>query len=366
MKFVIGEEVGEADWSKEKLAHYLEAPGSKGGEKAKPEDANSETPILDKYGEDLRYGLYEQKLIGQGTSPISPIVKARTIVDHLSKTSVYTRAPEHKLPTNGDPVAPYLFSEKKRGYCVHFAHAAVYLLRLAGIPSRIGTGYLTDLSYAKDGHVLLHIGDRHAWPEIYVRGQGWLPIDIQPAEAENEQEIIPDEKLLEELMSKIDPAELLAGTPPTAPEDLEQPRLIERIVSGRVALGALMATLSLLLIAKCWLRYAWLFPARVELRTQRAYRSFASYVADLGLLRNIGETRQEFAKRVQSIFEIKATALTNLNEARVYSTRFDNKSMLELLRAIEEVQDSPTNGKQRIRRILGFFNPLSLTRLGRW
>ena len=137
--------------------------------------------------------------------PDPPILKAAMIVHYLSEESIYTTKPEHQVSEEGDPVAPYLFGEKKRGYCVHFAHAAVYLMRLAGIPARIATGYLTDLTYAKDGHILLHLGDRHAWPELYVRNIGWVVADVTPKNAEGEQVIIPDENLLEELISKIDP-----------------------------------------------------------------------------------------------------------------------------------------------------------------
>ncbi|MDD2941636.1 MAG: transglutaminase domain-containing protein, partial [bacterium] len=204
---MIGEDTDNPFWSAEQREQYLRAPGSKSSTVPDENVAESKNPVLDEFGEDLRYKALAFKLTKDEDTPLP---KAMSIIRYLSKESLYTRAPGHKVADKQDPVAPYLFSSEKRGYCVHFAHAATYMLRLSGIPARIATGYLTSLKYARDGHILLHLGDKHAWPEIYVTGIGWVVVDVTPEHAENESEIVPDDKLLEELMSKIDPgSELL-------------------------------------------------------------------------------------------------------------------------------------------------------------
>jgi transglutaminase-like putative cysteine protease len=238
-----GEDVGDPDWDDVTRHHYLRAPGSLSStpiENVNPEAAD---PVSDDHGEDLRYLALADK-ITKGL--VSPVEKAQAIIKYLSENSIYTRNPGHQANKEGDPVAPYLFADKKRGYCVHFAHAAVYMLRLMGIPSRIATGYLTDLTYAEDGHILLHLGDRHAWPEIYVQGLGWVVADITPAQAENEQALVPDQKLLEELMNKIDPAEIISEPPQTpTPQDETPDRDQESAIDRRNFLLATAALLSL-------------------------------------------------------------------------------------------------------------------------
>src|SRR5690606_1885350 len=157
------------------------------------------------------------------------------------------------------------------------AHAAVYMMRLVGIPARIATGYLTDMRYAKDAHILLHLGDRHAWPEVYVQGHGWVTIDVSPEQAENEPALIPDEKLLEELMSKIDPAEELPGFEDPQPDQSKKYEdLLSHIVGPKTLQTIFAILLALFILAKTWVRFGYLLYFNSQKRTEAAYRSAAS------------------------------------------------------------------------------------------
>jgi len=353
-----GREVGSPKWSEKTRAHYLRAPGSDDPLAALPEVLG--VPVLSEHHEDLRYRALSQKLLGGIENPLE---KAQALIDYLSQESIYTRKPGHQVTEGGDPVAAYLFADEKRGYCVHFAHAAVYLLRLSGVPARIGTGYLTDLSYAKDGHILLNMGDRHAWPEIYIDGFGWAVADIQPAKAENEQVLPPDEKLLEELMSKLDPVGEF--TPPPAVDEADEKnnfedQLIERLTQPSTIKAVLATLLLLFLLTKLWLRHSYRLATDPGNRARRAYRSYASVMADLGAPRGYGETRTEYLRRGSATNELAVLADESLYSSQV---RFDS------VRVDDSLQKgfAPFTGAKGIaRRALAFVSPLSFFRWGRW
>lgn len=361
---LVGRKLGSSSWDEATWAHYLRAPGSKSAPLDREIPLEGADAVPDQFGEDLRY----KALSTQLTEGISePVAKAQAIVKFLSERSIYTRNPGHQLNPGGDPVAPYLFSEKKRGYCVHFAHAAVYMMRLAGIPARIATGYLTDLTYAKDGHILLHMGDRHAWPEVFVDGYGWMVFDVTPANAENEQVIVPDEKLLEDLMNKLDPAqELLQPLPPQPEDEKAGESLIERIIDLNILLPTLAGVLLLLLLGKLWLRHGYRFARSPRRQAWLAYIAFASLMLDLGIRRRSGETRQEYCRRVRDRHGIDAASITHLTERAVYAKEAPATPVGEIHSALQACRSSYDRSHLRVKRYLAFLNPRSLLRIGGW
>lgn len=75
-----------------------------------------------------------------------------------------------------DSVDDFLFN-RKRGFCEHFASAAVVLMRASGIPSRIVTGYQGGERSPYNDYILVHQYDAHAWAEYWVAGAGWTRLD---------------------------------------------------------------------------------------------------------------------------------------------------------------------------------------------
>ena len=61
----------------------------------------------------------------------------------------------------------FLF-DKRQGYCVHFASSFVTMSRMAGIPSRIVTGYKADISNSIENYLAVKERDAHAWAELYI------------------------------------------------------------------------------------------------------------------------------------------------------------------------------------------------------
>ena len=55
------------------------------------------------------------------------------------------------------------------------------LLRMAGIPARVSTGFSTGATDIKTGEYVVRDFDAHSWVEVYYPGWGWVTFDPTPA-----------------------------------------------------------------------------------------------------------------------------------------------------------------------------------------
>ena len=78
--------------------------------------------------------------------------------------------------TSLDSVDTTLFDTRK-GFCGHFASAYATLMRAAGVPARVVTGYLGGEWNPVGDYVLVRQSEAHAWTEVWLDGQGWTRID---------------------------------------------------------------------------------------------------------------------------------------------------------------------------------------------
>ncbi len=81
-----------------------------------------------------------------------------------------------------NPVDQFMF-DSRRGFCEHFASSFTLLMRLAGIPSRVVTGYQGGEYNPFGGHLIVRQSDAHAWSEVWLKGLGWVRIDPTAAVA---------------------------------------------------------------------------------------------------------------------------------------------------------------------------------------
>ncbi|NKI33592.1 DUF3488 domain-containing transglutaminase family protein [Wenzhouxiangella sp. XN79A] len=70
----------------------------------------------------------------------------------------------------------FLF-DLRTGYCEYYASAFTVLMRHAGIPARIVTGYQGGFWQASDEYLLVRNSDAHAWVEVWLDGRGWVRVD---------------------------------------------------------------------------------------------------------------------------------------------------------------------------------------------
>ena len=106
--------------------------------------------------------------------------KVQIIGSFVEQSALYDKNTE-KMPQGYGDFARWFLEESETGYCVHFATAAVVLLRAAGIPARYVTGYLAEIGGVK---TTVLANQSHAWVEYLDYQRGWTVIDPTPPEPE--------------------------------------------------------------------------------------------------------------------------------------------------------------------------------------
>jgi len=69
------------------------------------------------------------------------------------------------------------YFETKAGFCEHFASSFTFLMRAAGIPARLVTGYMGGEYNSQGGYYSIYQRDAHAWSEVWLEGRGWIRVD---------------------------------------------------------------------------------------------------------------------------------------------------------------------------------------------
>ncbi|PZF63322.1 hypothetical protein DEI81_07905 [Curtobacterium sp. MCBD17_013] len=87
-----------------------------------------------------------------------------------------------------DVVAKFL--QVRAGYCVHFASAMAVMARVLGIPSRIAVGYRPG-GTQKDGEYVVSNRQLHSWPELYIKGAGWVGFEPTPVAQDQSDAELP-------------------------------------------------------------------------------------------------------------------------------------------------------------------------------
>ncbi len=140
------------------------------------------------YGADEnRYAMRRALHLPEGTNPrafeLARSLRAkhaddRRIVEEVlgmfrNQNFFYTLEP----PLLGEhPVDEFLFKTRS-GFCEHYASAFAVLMRGAGIPARIVTGYQGGLLNAFGNYFIIRQADAHAWAEVWLENRGWVRID---------------------------------------------------------------------------------------------------------------------------------------------------------------------------------------------
>lgn len=325
-------EVGDPTWDEATRQHYTDAP---------------EDP---RYAELLATILADHPQAG-------PLEKALVIKLWLDTHGIYSQSSGHAGAD--DPVADFLFGDRT-GYCVFFAHAGVYLMRTAGVPARVGSGYAVASQQRGRGSALLvPASSSHAWPEIYLDGAGWVVLDVNP-----EQNLDPPQESQPQ-----DLKQLLGEMARAASNEHKQSvrfdlqelaaRLIGRLLGGLRWL--LLAGLAGFYLVKLWRRFRPGF-CRDEVLPKAAMIAMLDRLAETGLHRRTGEPRQRFAERCRVV----SPTFAELTRAHLAHQMGDPEKRLpvpwrELLaRAVAEWK---ANTAGRV-RWLGALNPTSWWSVG--
>ena len=213
-------------------------------------------------------------------------------------------------------VDEFLFNTRA-GFCEHFSSAFVVLMRAAGVPARVVTGYLGGEYNALGNYLIVRQSDAHAWTEVWIEKRGWVRVDptnaISPARADGGlAAALPESALLSRSVFSVRNPLLhrLAMTWDSVANDWNQIVLGYNLETQRALLyragfnGDTLRTLAALLIGATIL--VTLLLALATLRQRRrsrepvlaAYQTFCEKMAKAGIARGDAEGPQDFATRI--------------------------------------------------------------------
>ncbi len=105
----------------------------------------------------------------------------RQALDYYTRNLRYTLSPG-ATPAGADPTDHFLFTSRA-GFCEHMAGGFAVLMRAAGIPARVVTGYQGGAWNELGGFLQVRQSDAHAWTEVWLENRGWVRIDPTAAVA---------------------------------------------------------------------------------------------------------------------------------------------------------------------------------------
>jgi transglutaminase-like putative cysteine protease len=109
-----------------------------------------------------------------GTAP-SRTHAVRAVEDYLRGHATYDL--DAPVPPAGEDAVDSFLFVTHQGFCEQFATAAVVLLRAAGIPTRLVTGYSQGDLASDPGRRVMRATDAHAWVQVWFPGVGWIDSD---------------------------------------------------------------------------------------------------------------------------------------------------------------------------------------------
>jgi len=110
----------------------------------------------------------------------NPAERSRAALTLFRQAPFYYTLDPPPLGPNG--IDDFLFNTQ-RGFCEHYAGAFVFLMRAAGVPARVVTGYQGGETNPLGDYLIVRQADAHAWAEIWLADRGWVRIDPTAAVA---------------------------------------------------------------------------------------------------------------------------------------------------------------------------------------
>ena len=244
----------------------------------------------------------------------------------------------HCRYARSEPVGPYshklenfLFAEHDRhGYCMHFASAAALMLRMRGIPCRVGVGlYGGDPDREIPGARIFGSQHAHAWVELMFEDRGFTIFDPTPSSARG-RAISPD-------------AEQAPASDPNATIEQSVWQPIVRAISMLLANAATWATLLGIVIVIALLpRRQPKAPGREQTMTapkaRRSLQKLLRALAKAGHRRLPGQTIELFAADLADRERLPAAvkaAFATYQEVRFGGREFDRARAQRMALGIE-------------------------------
>ncbi len=111
--------------------------------------------------------------------------ESETQEDYVQAVLAYLRAGfnySETPPRSASTLDGFLF-DAKSGYCQQYSGSMALLLRMAGIPARVSTGFTSGSLDSKTREYVVRDLDAHSWVEVWYHDIGWVTFDPTPASA---------------------------------------------------------------------------------------------------------------------------------------------------------------------------------------
>ncbi len=220
-----------------------------------------------------------------------------------------------------DSVDDFLFRTRV-GYCEHFSSAFVFLMRAAGVPARVVTGYAGGYFNPVGAYWVVRNSDAHAWAEVWLAGRGWVRVDPTAAVApervfdtvaDRRPGMIGDFSGFARAWDVTDYLRRGWNDYVLGFNAERQSRLLRWLGVQRLSSGTLVALFALVaLLALGWMLW-WLRRGEHERDPLlRAWHRLSNRYRRLGLPREPHETALDWAQRIARARPHEAAALTRL------------------------------------------------------
>lgn len=220
----------------------------------------------------------------------------------------YTLRPS---PLGRHGVDEFLF-DLRSGFCEHYASAFAVLMRAAGIPTRVVTGYQGGFWQANGNYLLVRQSDAHAWNEVWLEGSGWTRVDptaaVSPARIEQgarsvigEPRHFLDRDWVQNLRNRYDRVQHLWNRWVLGFNHERQQDMLQRLgLSGMNTERVALLMMLMLILVSGVLSWFLLRPrhARPRSDAERAWRVLLKKMRRHGWIKQPNETPLEFAERV--------------------------------------------------------------------
>lgn len=238
---------------------------------------------------------------------------------------------ETKVPPQGVDGVDYFIFNQQEGDCTEFASAMVVMLRAAGVPARLSTGYLRGELDKESGNFLIRSRDAHAWAEVYFPGYGWVIFDATPSaedEAEDEEDVLfagdgisgidefLDVLLLEQLYGPFRDGSSSGMSSALSPE----PNTI----------WAIIGVPSLVMLALALVVYRWLRRLTRAEQASDVYAKMCSLASWIKAGPNPQETPFEYGNRLALVLPVQAEAIGAITQVYAESQFSQRKEVGKL------------------------------------
>ena len=272
-----------------------------------------------------------------GEQNISSEEKVWRILKFFSDQKLaYTTRPKNLDPEN--VIDSFLF-DSKSGYCIHFASTFAISARIAGIPSRVVSGYKADHESKIENYIVVKQKNAHAWVELYLDGRGWVRYEPTASAYRNLDERTKSEynELFDRINNRYMYVKYMISNWILGYDRLKQLRILNSLLNDTIyLLKFIFSILGMILLSLIF--FYLLSSSKPKDRLTKQKEMLFKILRKYGLKKEQNETMESFFKRSQIDLNVSFENISENYHRLKYSK--DKKEFYKLYNAIKELKST--------------------------